>query len=239
MLFLAVFCGFLAENIREHAVEKHREKEYMKEIVENLKYDTIRCRINAAANDVKVLGMDSLRNELKKAIAGQINGNALYYFSILYADETNQAVFNTSAITELKNSGSLRLIANKEIVASLADYYERKIFAANDYIPTKEQAGELQKAKYELINLLYLDDYILSFGNRRIEDNKDNYNFQAILERKPVLQLLNKGPKALEQFYTQISQFEILVKKYNSWLYHNKAVAEKLIAEIQKEYRRE
>ena len=25
MLFLAVFCGFLAENIREHSVEKHRE----------------------------------------------------------------------------------------------------------------------------------------------------------------------------------------------------------------------
>ena len=29
MLFLAVFLGFVAENIREHQVEREREKEYM------------------------------------------------------------------------------------------------------------------------------------------------------------------------------------------------------------------
>ena len=28
MLFLAVFCGFLAENQREHFIEHRREKEY-------------------------------------------------------------------------------------------------------------------------------------------------------------------------------------------------------------------
>src|SRR6266478_5297825 len=137
MLFLAVFCGFLAENIREHSVEKHREKEYMKEIVENLKYDTVRCSINAAANVEIALGLDSLRNEFKKAVSGKINGNALYHFTIRYTGNVGEAVFNTSAITELKNSGSLRLIDSKEIVASIADYYERKVFATNDYMPTK------------------------------------------------------------------------------------------------------
>jgi hypothetical protein len=30
MLFLAVFCGFLAENQREHNVETHRAREYAK-----------------------------------------------------------------------------------------------------------------------------------------------------------------------------------------------------------------
>src|SRR5215813_12293444 len=29
MLFLAVFCGFLAENQREHMVERRREKDYI------------------------------------------------------------------------------------------------------------------------------------------------------------------------------------------------------------------
>jgi hypothetical protein len=28
MLFLAVFCGFMAENIREHKIEQHRAKEF-------------------------------------------------------------------------------------------------------------------------------------------------------------------------------------------------------------------
>src|ERR1700733_2361563 len=110
MLFLAVFCGFLVENFREGRVEKNRAKEYMKEIVENLKYDIIRCDKNTGSNIEITKGLDSLRAELKKAIKGDVNSNALYYFSYQYAGEVGQAVFNHSAITELKNSGNLRLI---------------------------------------------------------------------------------------------------------------------------------
>jgi hypothetical protein len=36
MLFLAVFCGFLAENFREHQVEHRREKSYIKSLVKTL-----------------------------------------------------------------------------------------------------------------------------------------------------------------------------------------------------------
>ena len=39
MLFLAVFCGFLAENIRENELERHREKEYIRSLVKDLQYD--------------------------------------------------------------------------------------------------------------------------------------------------------------------------------------------------------
>ncbi len=38
MLFLAVFAGFIAENIREHFVERAREKEYIVSMVEDMKY---------------------------------------------------------------------------------------------------------------------------------------------------------------------------------------------------------
>jgi len=40
MLFLAVFCGFLAENQREHMIEHRREKRYMVSLVEDLKNDS-------------------------------------------------------------------------------------------------------------------------------------------------------------------------------------------------------
>ena len=39
MLFLAVFLGFVAENIRETSVEHDREKEYMITMLEDLKAD--------------------------------------------------------------------------------------------------------------------------------------------------------------------------------------------------------
>ena len=41
MLFLAVFCGFLAENQREHFVEHNREKQYMRSLIEDLETDTL------------------------------------------------------------------------------------------------------------------------------------------------------------------------------------------------------
>jgi hypothetical protein len=40
MLFLAVFCGFLAEYQLEHVVEHNREKEYMQSLIEDLETDS-------------------------------------------------------------------------------------------------------------------------------------------------------------------------------------------------------
>ena len=39
MLFLAVFLGFVAENIREHNIERQREKEYIESPIADLKSD--------------------------------------------------------------------------------------------------------------------------------------------------------------------------------------------------------
>jgi hypothetical protein len=48
MLFFAVFCGFLAENQREHMVEHQREKQYMKSLLEDLQNDIADLKIDTA-----------------------------------------------------------------------------------------------------------------------------------------------------------------------------------------------
>src|SRR4026208_1873787 len=45
MLFLAVFCGFLAENLREHRVERQRGVQYIQSFYQDLKTDTARFTI--------------------------------------------------------------------------------------------------------------------------------------------------------------------------------------------------
>ena len=40
MLFLAVFCGFLTENLREHRVERQRGRQYIQSFYQDLKVDT-------------------------------------------------------------------------------------------------------------------------------------------------------------------------------------------------------
>ncbi|MGH2565454.1 MAG: hypothetical protein ACRDE5_13135, partial [Ginsengibacter sp.] len=198
MIFLAVTLGFFAESFREHLVETTREKGFMKEIVENLKYDTICCHLNAESNNSIEDGLDSLRAELKNAINGKINGNALYYLTLQYAGNIGIAVFNTSAINELKNSGSLRLIENKKLINEISDYYERKIFAAEHFKPSDSQQDELVKIKNEFFSLKDLDDYVQSYNNIDEKIFAPDYNYQNVLKHIPALQLLKSTPVDLE-----------------------------------------
>src|SRR5258705_5795341 len=52
MLFLAVFCGFLAENIREHKVEHQRAKVLAKNLYKELLSDSVAVR-NCLTNRAK------------------------------------------------------------------------------------------------------------------------------------------------------------------------------------------
>src|ERR1700741_3479184 len=129
MIFLAVSMGFIAESIREHISGEKQVKEYMKEIVENLRYDTVRMNRNTVHNSATCKSLDSFRYEILEARGGKINSNRLYYF---YAKSFgfNSVVFNTSAISQLKSSGALRLIENRKLVEKIDDYYLRRISAA-------------------------------------------------------------------------------------------------------------
>lgn len=211
MLFLAVFCGFLAENFREHRVEKNREKEYMQEIIQNLQYDTTRCELNKQTNIIVIRGLDSLRMELKNAVHGKIEPNTLYYFSH-YTGNISVAVFNTSAMTELKSSGSLRLVSNKNLVTELSDYYERKVSATNIFIPSTTDITNLQ---YNIFSLVDLDDYVDAYDSMQATTYDINYNYRSILNHKPELTLLSRDPVLLEKYYTRVSWLEINIKRYD------------------------
>jgi len=234
MIFLAVTMGFFTENARELIVDKRRTHEFMKEIVENLKYDTTRVRLNLAFSDTDIRGMDSLRSELGKAIAGNINGNRLYYFAKRYAGEFGNAVFNTSAITELKNSGALRLVKNKSIVSDLDDYYQRRIFAAGYKKPSTELVEDQRRMLDEVFSWKYFDDQIANAD--KTSSLSTRYDFSFVLSADPPMQLLKTKPEDLEALYNMISQFEYKVKEYDFFLDYARKLAVKLIGEIETEY---
>src|SRR4029079_7061608 len=75
MLFLAVFCGFLAENQREHIVEKKRAKEYARSLVHDLSNDTSQLSAFIKRVPFFVGKYDSflmLHRNLKTATTGQL-----------------------------------------------------------------------------------------------------------------------------------------------------------------------
>jgi hypothetical protein len=233
MIFLAVTLGFFAENIRENVVEKSREKEYMREMVNNLKYDTVRCNKNTAANTFLLNGLDSLRDEIKNALAGNINGSRLYYFTMKYGNHLGRAAFNKSAITELKSSGSQRLISDRKLVAQISDYYDRRISAAENALPS-DLAVKLNNIDDELFNLLRFDDFIMARGKDSIFHSIYNYN--RILDMKPGLLLLHSDTEHLQRLYNTVAEFEVAVNNYLFYLAFVKEGAVALISFINKNY---
>jgi hypothetical protein len=120
MLFLAVFCGFLAEYQLEHMIEKNREKQFIESYIEDLETDTAAIRFTAANLERKQGQLDSFMLLLK---SDQIKGheNDLYFFGRTLIRST-QFQRNDRTISQLINSGSWRLIRNKQAADSMQAY---------------------------------------------------------------------------------------------------------------------
>src|SRR6188474_856123 len=62
MLFLAVFCGFLAEYQLEHKIEKEKGKQYIQSVYEDLKEDTASLANNIATISGLIENLKSIAN---------------------------------------------------------------------------------------------------------------------------------------------------------------------------------
>ena len=120
MLFLAVFCGFLAENQREHFVEHQKEKQYIRSLTSDGKTDTANIivmlrwfnSIQKSCNTV----LDNFDSFSKKyIIRTAINYNNVIdgFPDFIYTDRTMQ---------QLKNSGGMHFIKNPSATDSIISY---------------------------------------------------------------------------------------------------------------------
>src|SRR5436190_23243318 len=119
MLFLAVFCGFLAENQREHMAEKARAKQYIQSFYDDLH--------NNLATFSRIINFD------KQKIAALNNMYSCYdtisgnwkATSCLVQLIKNSAIFITAAFSDgtmeqLKNAGGFRLLKKEDRDSILA-----------------------------------------------------------------------------------------------------------------------
>jgi|SRR5688572_9151650 len=121
MLFLAVFCGFLAENQREHYVEHKQEKQYMKLMLEDIETDTAelqKCLTNIGNSlsniDSALLYLTGSGTDKTVAGSYRFSSVALQRFPIVFTDRT---------LTQLKNSGRMRIVRSQKVMDALANYW--------------------------------------------------------------------------------------------------------------------
>ena len=121
MLFLAVFCGYLAESYHTHSVNKDIEKRNMELVVDNLRDDVVKFKTNISFHEQKVKVLDTLISFRNIENADTLNSRE---FGFLFSKSIYNPVFvsNTAAIDQMKSSGSLRLVKNKKVLESIFKY---------------------------------------------------------------------------------------------------------------------
>jgi len=121
MMFLAVFCGFLAENQREHIVEGNRAKEYAALLLEDLKNDSSYINEMAANQLLMLHRADTLLAILSSDQLMNNNGRIVNLFNHVGTLVDFKPAFEVN-FEQIKNSGSLRYFKNKKLVSSLSDF---------------------------------------------------------------------------------------------------------------------
>lgn len=224
MLFAAVFCGFLAENFREHQVEHRREKQYMESLVKDLTADTVVLNEGLPRKEERIIAIDSLFDYFY--LHKDQNKIPVYVHNLMRRSSWDRNYDrNQTTMSQLKSSGNLRLIRKRNVADSLLSYdfaWER---ADNYYHETYwKVSGEINDYIKKMISDYSLLPYYKA--NQTIAARlPDELNLDIQINTTYLLEYLNhlhKTKATIRQdkdFYTDIEKR-----------------AERLIELIQKEY---
>jgi hypothetical protein len=213
MLFLAVFCGFVAENWREKLQEHHREKQFIQSLIEDIKSDTLQSHKTIVQLQRLNVGIDSVLIELSSP---GIIANSNNAFAVWGRNQGLEVfVSNDRTIQQLKNSGELRLIRNKAVSDRIMKYDQilKKYYA---------QSNLMYSAMREMTNYSQIFDFISLTKNNTI----------------PV-PLTEQGKKLLNPAYANLQQWNKGLIGLISWLKEVNQEGISLVTFIQQEYQLE
>ena len=152
MLFLAVFLGFLAENVREGQVDKAKEKEYMVSLLADLKQDTISGSRAIKVNTLLIAGEDSALHFLSGNLHNQDTAEMALVYFYKYCIYSTFIRISDGTISQLKNNGGLRLLKNPEVTKYINQYYNELIIARGQEAAINEFLNTIDKQAGTIFN---------------------------------------------------------------------------------------
>lgn len=125
MLFLAVFCGFLAENYRDNQSEIAYAKEYAKSLIKDLENDTVMINGTIEQKLIILKSIDSISELVHQGISGNMVKGSFYYHSQIVSFSPT-TIWNDATLIQITQSGNLRYFKNAELVNKISAYYSRQ-----------------------------------------------------------------------------------------------------------------
>jgi|SRR6185312_9069954 len=122
MMFLALYLGFLAENLRERQAEKKQERVFMQNMLEDLMADIGLYHSYTKNNKVVFELIDTLVQLIKSPERKQYI-TKLAYTARMVLPQFKQLFLTERTYEQMKSSGTLRLISKEKVANSISYYY--------------------------------------------------------------------------------------------------------------------
>jgi len=224
MLFLAVFCGFLAENFREHTVEHQKEKQYMQSFIYDLENDTATLNFGFPLKDQRVKAIDSVFLFFEQTRGVKIIPGAVFrhMYRTIWDRHYRR---NSTTIDQLKNAGGMRLIRKKNVADSIAAYdlqWQRAEFWRELYITNLEKGKDLLHKIFNAGDLLSM-----------YEDSSSTFTLTAKITDSLNIQIY---PAYLNEYLNTLQDQKITTDQDKRAYQTLEKSAERLIDLIKKEY---
>lgn len=216
MLFLAVFCGFLAEYFLEHTIEHQREEQFIQSMISDLKDDTAKINRVYEYNKLQVNRLDTLTRLLYSHPTHPDSLAKAYRLYSKAALNYEMVVFTDRTMSQLKNSGGMRLIRKQSVSDSIMNYDARVKSCDLQFSIVKEGWKEASTFSYQLFDL--------SRVLRRPDTTQKSFTF------------ITNNPDVLTAYSNRLLMFTGLVRGYTLNIAEQRGTAERLIAYLQKQY---
>ena len=222
MLFLAIFCGFTAENIREHRIEKKRAEQYIFSFYSDLKRDTTRISLVMKTDEEKINALqnifscyDSLLNNWKETAC---------LIEIARKSSTNSAVgFNDGTMQQLKNAGGFRIL-DKEDRDSIINY-DNVIKIYKDFETTIfQQSQDIIRSTFSRLHDFKANKFLYP-----IQSGKDGSNIEMSIIFKDDKDLLN-------EYFNDLFRYRSVITNQHKRLGDFKAQAIRLLEYFNSKY---
>ena len=222
MLFLAVFCGFLAEFQLEHKIERNRARQYISSFYEDLIQDTTRFAIILAKYKTKISKLESLQN-CYQAIKRNKKNNSCMDDLLIHSLSFEDINYTDRTLQQLKNAGGFRLL-DKEDADSIFVYDGLLKASLSIQFLLQEAQTKIRSTTTMIYNVNALSDAFQQQETVRLND--DRMNILNTSENKLIDQYFNELViyfKRLQQQRDYIQRLHVLAaeladyfkRKYN------------------------
>ena len=126
MLFLAVFLGFLAENWREHSVEKERAHQFLESMLVDVRTNMKNLDSLTMQDRAIIINHDSMVNWL---LADSATIDRAAFARTMGAVWVRNCLIRKETYEQMKSSGSLRYVGNIDFLKKMMDYERITNFA--------------------------------------------------------------------------------------------------------------